>query len=350
MAEIEHIKMLCRGVDHWNRARAEDDFKPDLSKVEIRNANLAGVDFRGVEFNRVRFLNVEAKGSNFQNARLNGLRADRASFRGCNLNGAELKGADFESSSLSGSRMTGVATRKLKIVSSDLSGVQIEGTGLDSAHFFNCDFTGARFLNLDLSGLYLRRPILDQSLARKFDEAGAVFELANDPEEDEGIDWQNFSVDDAGEDFGSILYGDQLYIINEGRWDFFINHASVDKKALAAPLKKALDALGQRTWLDKDEVKLGDDLTTVLNRGTRGSLSGVIIASKNFFGRKWTEFEVKALKRKRLFLVRHGLSAEELAKKRPELADLVTIGSEEGPEKIARALVEAVQAPRSQEI
>ena len=54
MAEIDHIKLLCRGVTAWNEARANADFLPDLSHVEIRDAVLRGADFRGAEFDGAR--------------------------------------------------------------------------------------------------------------------------------------------------------------------------------------------------------------------------------------------------------------------------------------------------------
>ncbi len=349
MAEIDHIKMLCHGVEHWNEARAMDKFQPDLSQIEIRDAKLSGIDFRSVEFDGTRFLNVEAKDAKFQNARLNGILASRTTFQGSDLRNVELKGADFKYSSVSSVDLTGATSFDLKIRHCDLSGAQFDDAHLALAHFYNSDLNGTFFGNANVDDAMFKRVNIEDGREAELKQAGARTSMVNKSSKDEWIDWHQYCLKDHGDDFGSILYRNQLYWINEGRWDFFVSHTSVDKQTVAAPLVKALEDLGQRVWLDQQEVKVGDDLTTVLKRGTQASLFGVIIASKDFFGRQWTEFELKALERKRLFLVRHELTAEELTKMRPELAGRVTIGSEAGPEQIAKALVEAIRTPRPQD-
>jgi len=76
MANIDHLRLLCRGIAVWNEARESAAFDPDLSHVEIRDASLRGADFRSAEFDGARLFNVDVQDALFRKARLNGLRAD----------------------------------------------------------------------------------------------------------------------------------------------------------------------------------------------------------------------------------------------------------------------------------
>jgi hypothetical protein len=57
--------------------------------------------------------------------------------------------------------------------------------------------------------------------------------LVDQVREDEWVDRERYRVDGHGELFGRILYRNQVYWISEGRWDFFISHASTDKDGVA---------------------------------------------------------------------------------------------------------------------
>ena len=43
-------------------------------------------------------------------------------------------------------------------------------------------------------------------------------------------------------------------------WDVFVSHASEDKESVARPIAMALEANGLRTWLDAQELNVGDSL------------------------------------------------------------------------------------------
>ena len=123
------------------------------------------------------------------------------------------------------------------------------------------------------------------------------------------------------DDFGVIVCNGQTYWISEGRWDFFVSHATADKESVVLPLVTALRRRGQRVWYDDLEIKPADDLSTVIKRGIDSSLFGIAVVSRSFFGRRWTEAEIEALMRRRIFLVLYDVTAEDLATIRPTLAD-----------------------------
>ncbi len=132
-------------------------------------------------------------------------------------------------------------------------------------------------------------------------------------------------------------------------WDVFICHASEDRKDVARPLAEKLEGLGLRVWLvdrfqnsvafgrrcihargvallapyhqyasvarlagvahrrprcghyfgidplDENELRLGDSLVDKINQGIARSKIGVVILSKSFFSKGWTQRELNAL-------------------------------------------------------
>jgi hypothetical protein len=349
MADIDHLRLLCRGTAAWNEARANASFGSGLSHVEIRDAALRGADFRSAEFDGARLFNVDAQDTLFRKARLNGLRADLVTFARGDLAGVEFKGADFTRSSFRHADLSGAVTFDLKVRHCDLRDARFAGAALEGAHFYNSDLSGAAFDDADLESATFKRVRIDSETADRLTGAGARMVLVDQVREDEWVDWERYRVDGHGELFGRILYRNQVYWISEGRWDFFISHASTDKDDVARPLADALRDLGQRVWYDEFTIRLGDDLSRVIEYGTQSSLFGVFVISKAFFGRRWTEAEVRALQDRRMFVVLHGVDVEELAAFRPEMANRLTISTDVGSTRIAEALVTSIRTPRPED-
>jgi hypothetical protein len=349
MAQIDHLKLLCRGTAAWNKARDNAPFDPDLSHVEIRDAVLRGADFRSAEFDGARLFNVDAQDILFCKARLNGLRADRVTFARGDLAGVELKGADFTRSSFRHADLSGSVSFDLKFRHCDLRDARFPAALLEGAHFYNIDLAGAAFDDANLDSATFKRVRIDSETADRLSGAGAHLVLVNQVHEDEWIASDRYGMGGPGESFGSILYQNQVYWISDGRWDFFISHASTDKEDVARPLADALRDLGQRVWYDEFTIRLGDNLSRVIEYGTQSSLFGVFVISKAFFGRRWTEAEVAALQDKRMFLVLHGVDVEELAAFRPEMANRLAISTDAGVARIAEALVTSIRAPRPED-
>ena len=78
-------------------------------------------------------------------------------------------------------------------------------------------------------------------------------------------------------------------------WDVFISHASEDKDSVAIPLRNALAGLGVTVWLDKTELRLGDSLRRKIDEGIRSSRFGIVVLSKTFFAKGWTNHELDGL-------------------------------------------------------
>jgi|GEM_PF-3393746 len=345
MANIEQIKILCDGVKTWNDYWARSDAIPDLTHIEIRNANLQGAQLNDCDFDGSTFSNVDLRNSNLQHARLNGINVSRSSFENAQLQWVELKGSDFKRVCFRNAKLNDAEAFELKIRHSDLQNCNLDNSHLRFVHIYNSDLHGATFDNVEIEIAVLKRIFTEESQLALLRNAGFAVELANQPTPEEWLDLSNFSVRTAEDEFGIIVYKGKTYWINEGRWDFFISHASSVKETVVRPLINALRERGQRIWFDDFQIKAGDDLGKFIAQGVKGSLFGVVVISEDFFGRHWTEAELDSLLQKRIFLVLHGIKAEELKHLRPGLENRFCIDSKMGAKAVADKLIETIRRP-----
>src|SRR5262245_17516256 len=131
-------------------------------------------------------------------------------------------------------------------------------------------------------------------------------------------------------------------------YDVFISHASEDKPTVATPLANALEARGLRVWIDRQELKLGDQLRRKINEGLNRSRFGVVILSRAFFSKSWPQEELDALLgRERLdakvvLPIRHGLSHDDVRLLHPTLANKLSVSTDGGLDNVAQEIEEVV--------
>lgn len=121
------------------------------------------------------------------------------------------------------------------------------------------------------------------------------------------------------------------HIIEKDRYlyDVFLSHASEDKDAVARPLAGFLEELGLTVWYDETELRKGDRLVAKLNNGISASRFGILILSKHYFGKRWTNFELDTLEYlavtedRVLIPIWHNISESEVRALRPSLANLL---------------------------
>ena len=75
-------------------------------------------------------------------------------------------------------------------------------------------------------------------------------------------------------------------------YDVFISHASKDKEALVEDLYQSLKTLGISIFYDKESLEWGDKWKDKILDGTKKAEFAIIVISKNFFDREWTEKEL----------------------------------------------------------
>lgn len=137
-------------------------------------------------------------------------------------------------------------------------------------------------------------------------------------------------------------------------YDVFISHASEDKDEVARPLSQQLEKLGLRVWLDECQLTVGDSLRRSIDRGLVESRFGIVVLSPAFFTKEWPNKELDGLvalddgKEKVILPVWHHVTATEIRRFSPILADRLAVSTSQGIDEVARSIVEAVNATTQQ--
>ena len=122
-----------------------------------------------------------------------------------------------------------------------------------------------------------------------------------------------------------------------------------DKLAIVAPLASALRKQGVRVWYDEFDLKLGDSLSKSINRGLMDSNFGLVILSKDFFAKRWTEYELQSLIARVvggediILPIWHNIDQESIKKYSLYLADLKALSSDMGVEALAAEIIKRVR-------
>jgi TIR domain len=133
------------------------------------------------------------------------------------------------------------------------------------------------------------------------------------------------------------------------RRDFFLSYAGEDRKAVAEPLAKALKQLGFDVWYAPWELKPGDSLRRRIDDGLATSRFGVVVSSKHFFRKGWTNYELDGLVQQqirgftRIIPIWHQVDDSHVANFSPSLADKIAFNTKEGAAGIAKGIAQFVR-------
>jgi hypothetical protein len=110
-------------------------------------------------------------------------------------------------------------------------------------------------------------------------------------------------------------------------YDVFISHASEDKDEIVRPLALALQNEGLSVWFDEFELKIGDSLRRKIDKGLANSRFGIVVLSKEFMRKGWTNYELDGIITKAnsgeqvLLPIWHNISKKDVLEFSPSLAD-----------------------------
>ena len=116
-------------------------------------------------------------------------------------------------------------------------------------------------------------------------------------------------------------------------WDLFISHASEDKEEIVKPLAVSLKNAGVKVWYDEFELTVGDSLSRSIDKGLIGSKNGIIVLSKAFFSKGWTEYELKSMltkavhNKQTILPIWHNIEKSEIEEYSLFLSDLIALSS-----------------------
>jgi len=133
------------------------------------------------------------------------------------------------------------------------------------------------------------------------------------------------------------------------KYDVFISHASEDKDEVVRPLAFALISEGLTVWYDEFEMKIGDSLRRKIDMGLANSRFGIVVLSKDFIRKGWTNYELdgiitKSVSQEQVLLpIWHNLTKKEVIDFSPSLADkLARNTSSFTVEEIASEIAEVI--------
>lgn len=134
------------------------------------------------------------------------------------------------------------------------------------------------------------------------------------------------------------------------KWDVFISHSSEDKDTIVRDLANLLDKLGVNVWYDEFSLKVGDSLTQKIDEGLIDSNFGIVIISKAFLNKKWTDYEYRSLLSKEdnfkkvLLPVWHDITQDEVKSFSLYLADKFALDTKKNNlQEIAKKLLEVIR-------
>ena len=98
---------------------------------------------------------------------------------------------------------------------------------------------------------------------------------------------------------------------------------------MVRPLAHALRWYGLKVWYDEFELKIGDSLRRKIDLGLAHSRFGIVVLSKSFIKKGWTNYELDGIISKAntgeqvVLPIWHGITKQEVIEYSPSLADKV---------------------------
>ena len=162
MANEEHLKLIKRRVVTWNKWRLEHaDIRPDLSKANLRGAelseanltgaNLSGADLRMAKLTKANLSKGKLGRTNFASANLSGADLSKAWLSEANLSGADLTGANLARAGLSLADLSLADLSKANLNGADLERARLVKTNLESTNLNGCRIYGISAWNIKLN-------------------------------------------------------------------------------------------------------------------------------------------------------------------------------------------------------
>lgn len=355
MANSQHLTLLRRGVMGWNQWRRTQNpsFRPDLSKVRLREAHLRAANLSGVILSGADLSGADLSGADLSNAVVNGAtliftnlsdtvlngavlmnsNLSRSYLGGADLNHATLSGADLRGSNLSGAILSGAdlsgtnlsnaildkANLSEAVLSNavldeaNLSEATLSGTQLNGADLSNTILNGAILTNSDLNKTYLSRTSLNGADLSKAKLGWTTFvdidlRTVKGLETVEHTGPSTIGIDTVYRSQGQIpetfLRGagipdtmiDYMHSLVGKPVDFyscFISYSSQDQE-FAEHLYADLQNKGVRCWYAQEDMKIGDEIRTRIDESIKRYDKLLLVLSEHALESTWVKHEVEA--------------------------------------------------------
>ena len=131
-------------------------------------------------------------------------------------------------------------------------------------------------------------------------------------------------------------------------FDVFVSHATEDKESFSDEFSRILQEKFQlKVWYDAVSIKWGDSIRTEIDKGLKKSKFGVVILSRSYIGKYWTNYELEGLFQRQsnggklILPIWHNITKKEVQEFSPTLAGKMAMNTAfMTPEEIAEKLKE----------
>lgn len=309
-----------------------------------RRANLDGADLRGVRLKGADLSFASLRGANLEMAVLIEACLDHSDLTRASLRNAYLESASLRKTSLLEADLFKANLNHAQLVEADLRSTDLRFASLLEANFTGSKLTGAKlfgtlrsdwlikdvecdFVLMDRKGM-VRLPPGKIKFARgdfeqffsKWPSVEHAFEAGLQPLDPLILQYLSYKV--------RYPLGD-----SPKRFDFFVSHASEDKREIVVPLVQELSALGSSVWYDDFALKVGDSIRRMVDHGLKSSRYGIVILSPAFFAKEWPQYELDSLITRELegekvvLPIWHRVTKNEVLAYSPKLADKIALNS-----------------------
>ena len=133
-----------------------------------------------------------------------------------------------------------------------------------------------------------------------------------------------------------------------GEYDVFVSHSTEDKESFANEFVQLLqDDFGLKVWYDAISIQWGDSIRTEIDKGLKKSKFGVVILSRSYISKYWTNYELEGLFQresnggKLILPIWHNITKQEVQNFSPSLAGKMAMNTAfMTPKEIAEKLYE----------
>lgn len=131
-------------------------------------------------------------------------------------------------------------------------------------------------------------------------------------------------------------------------YDVFVSHATEDKESFADEFVQLLrEDFNLKVWYDAISIKWGDSIRTEIDKGLKKSKFGVVILSRSYIAKYWTNYELEGLFQresnggKLILPIWHNITKQEVQNFSPSLAGKMAMNTAfMTPKEIAEKLHE----------
>ncbi len=287
MANPEHLKTLKQGVKAWNKWRKENPgVRPNLRTADLSEADLSRANLHNANLNEREQRTEDDNYPTLDDSYFKGANLRRTNLKGSNLGDSNLRWATLDKANLSAAILIGA-----NFTNADLSGANLNLTYLERANFYGANLTEA-----DLTDAALRETVFgDTNLSgakglesckhygpstvdhRTLAKSGKLpLEFL-----------RGVGLPDTLIDYLPSLLGEALQF-----YSCFISYSSKDQK-FAERLHADLQDKGVRCWLDRVDLRIGDELRPAIDEAIRIHDKVLLILSEYSMKSKWVDHEVK---------------------------------------------------------